>query len=344
VPADAARYTADLPFAARLLRCEEQWLARLVRALPCETDPERGPLYEYVDLVNAVTFSGSGRTYPELAFRFQVKFATEPERSWYEQRTWRLAVHTPADGSGGTGPYRFAPLDPDAPGVVVHEAVREHASGGESGHELGYELVREQAEDGFAVTVTLDGARLPVHDSLALAAWAAQQGEFARGEVTYQTVAEPLRTDAERAWELGMADCVVASKVLAARLRAAGLEARARRGYLLGLVGSEHAWCELYEDGRWRPLDPVFAFATSGLGTDPRFLDLPAFARACRGGRFNRLVPCLVQDAGPLAHDGARPAPAWAPPAVVIRAAPNPRSPSIPEPRSAGAQGVAHVR
>lgn len=302
VPADAARYTADLSFAARHLRCDADWLGLLARDLPCEQDPEKGPRYDYTDLINAVTFSGSGTTYPELAFRFQVKFATESEAAWHERRTWRLSVRTPHDEDGaGTGGYRFVPLDPGAPGVTVHDEA--------------------PVEDGFDATVTLDGEALPVRDRLALAVWSAQQDQFASGEVTYQTVAEPLRADAERAWALGMADCVVASKCLAARLRAVGLEARARRGYLLSLVGSEHAWCEVHEGGRWRPMDPVFAFATSGRGTDPRFLDRPAFSRACRGTRFNRLVPCLTEDAGPLAFDGGAPAPPWAPPTVALRSA-----------------------
>ena len=52
-----------------------------------------------------------------------------------------------------------------------------------------------------------------------------------------------------------MADCVVVTRLLAARLRDAGFQARARRGYLLGLVGSDHSWCEDFEDGRWKSLD-----------------------------------------------------------------------------------------
>jgi transglutaminase-like putative cysteine protease len=304
VPADVARYGSDVEFTARSLRIPVDQLERLAKAgLPHRTDPERGMLFDYVDLVNAATFSGSGQSFPELALRFQVKFATEPEPSWYEPRGWQLTVRAP-DGDGG--PYRLVPPDLTAPGVEPLEP------GGEV----------ERQPLGYRAAVRLTGSAATVRDPRAVQVWTDLLAELVSGAVSYQTVPEALRTDHERAWALGMADCIVAAQVLTARLRASGLQARARRGYLIGLLGSEHAWCELYEDDRWKALDPVFAFAAGGGRGEKRFVNLPEFARACRGGRFNRLLPCSGEGAQALVWSGAEPAAPWLPAVVSVAARP----------------------
>jgi hypothetical protein len=166
---------------------------------------------------------------------------------------------------------------------------------------------------GYQVAVRLTGQRQSIAHPGVLAVWAEVVGALASGEVTYQTVPESLRAVHEQAWRLGMADCIVVSRLMAERIRALGLPARARRGYLLGLVGSDHAWCEVHEDGQWKQLDAVFAFAAMDGGQERNIgMDAPAFAAACCGSRFNRLLPCVGDDAAPLVYFGARPAPPWA--------------------------------
>jgi transglutaminase-like putative cysteine protease len=100
---------------------------------------------------------------------------------------------------------------------------------------------------------------------------------------------------------------VVASRRITAQLRAAGLTARTRRGYILGLVGGDHTWCEVEEDGRWKVLDPVFSHLVGRAGGSD------AFREACRGSRFNRLLPCAVDEAAPLiVRADGEPVPLWA--------------------------------
>ena len=164
----------------------------------------------------------------------------------------------------------------------------------------------------YQAAVRITGAAHVVADPAVRPIWDGVVGPLVTGEVGFQAVAEPLRRDHHRAWALGTADCIVASKVLADRLNEAGLSARVRRGYQLGLYGSDHAWCELFEDGEYKPLDPMFSYlghvGAPALGLPPS----PAFAEAAYGGRFNRLLPFVGQDAEPLIYLDGRPAPYWA--------------------------------
>jgi hypothetical protein len=164
---------------------------------------------------------------------------------------------------------------------------------------------------GYRVAVRLTGAPGGVRDPLIRALFDETVADLTSGRVVYQSVPEPLRARPETAWRLGMADCVVAARVLAGRARGLGLPARARRGYLLGLVGSDHAWCEVYEDGVWRPLDAVFAFVAAGGGGRDLAAKAPGFAGACCGGRFNRLLPCVADNAAPLVYVGDEAPPPW---------------------------------
>ncbi len=248
-PTEHACYDTDAASAARWLQLTEPEITALADAgLPHSTDSQRGPLFDYTDLVNTAMFCGSGQSVPELALRFLLRFAVSPAETWYEPRKWLVGMRLP-----------------EAPGP-----------------ERDRQLIRVRVPDLSAEGVA-------------------------------ETVPESLRMAHQQAWQLGMADCIVVSRLLAERIRTLGLPARARRGYLLGLVGSDHAWCEVHEGGRWQPLDAVFAFAAAGGAPDRNLrVDAPAFAEACFGGRFNRLLPCTADDAAPLVYFGERPAPPWA--------------------------------
>ncbi|KUJ69099.1 hypothetical protein ACZ90_14235 [Streptomyces albus subsp. albus] len=307
VPADVGRYDTDTATAARALRADPAQVARLAdEGLPHLQDPDRGPLFDYDDLMNVGMFCGTGQTVPELGLRFLMRFAASPRASWYQPREWRVGVH-PARTAGGEGPTAG-----EAPGVLPAVTVRVPDTAA-PGVELlsGEPFPGALRSSGYEATVRLTGAEQEVRDPRIRAVWDEVVGELAARRVNYQTVPEPLRTDHHRAWELGIADCVVASRLLADRLRAAGFEARPRRGYLLGLFGSDHAWCDVVEDGTHKSLDPVFAFVAT-VGDERGVAESPDFARACRGGRFNRLLPCVTDSAEPLVYFDGAPAPYWA--------------------------------
>jgi hypothetical protein len=301
VPAPFARYDVTIGAAAQLLAADQDRVAELAgHGLPHARGADAGPLFDYYDLINLAMFgSRTGQSIPELALRFLLRFAATPAAGWYEPRQWLVQVRAPVPPPGTAAAGRVTIQRPDftAPGV-------DHL-----------ELDAEQAPieaPGYRAAVRLTGAEDSVRSAPARARFRELVDALSSGQVVYQAVAEPLRMNHETAWRLGMADCVVVGRLLAERLRQAGLRARARRGYLLGLVGSDHAWCELYEDDRWKPLDVVFAHL-AGDGARSRNLEpVPGFAAACCGSRFNRLLPCVSEEASALVHLGGQAAPAWA--------------------------------
>ncbi|MER5540006.1 hypothetical protein [Streptomyces mirabilis] len=308
VPKDIGRYDTDVTTAAQALRAHPEQIAGLAdEGLPHVVDADRGPLFDYDDLMNVGMFCGTGQTVPELGLRFLMRFAASPRSSWYAPREWEIGVHpsrTAGGASAETASAESAGLpqvtvrvpDLSAPGVELLSAY----SFDDPVRALGYEAV-----------IRLTGADQTVRDPRIHEAWNEVVDGLASRRVTYQTVPEPLRADHHRAWELGIADCVVASRLLADRLRASGLEATARRGYLLGLFGSDHAWCDVVEDGVHKSLDPVFAFVAT-VGDERGVAKSPEFAAACFGSRFNRLLPCRTDSAQPLVYFDGEPAPYWA--------------------------------
>ncbi|SDW77925.1 hypothetical protein SAMN05421504_1011483 [Amycolatopsis xylanica] len=307
VPRDVARYETDVRTAASALRTAPEDIAALAAAgLSHVDDPVRGPLFDYDDIMNTGMFSGTGQTVPELGLRFLMRFAASPKESWYSPKDWLVGVAPAArlDGidDGDTPTVRVRVPDLAAEGV---EALPLN----DSAHTPPY--ADEIQDRPYHVAVRLTGAARTVRDRRVIGVWTDIVDALTAGVVTYQTVPEVLRADHRRAWRLGMADCIVAAKLLAEHLTTLGLNARVRRGYLLGLFGSDHAWCELEEDGVWKPLDPVFAFV--GAKGDPArgVAKSPEFAAACFGGRFNRLLPCVGEDAAPLVYFDEDAAPYW---------------------------------
>lgn len=310
VPEEIGRYETDAVTGALALRAEPAQVARLAACgLPHRDDGERGPLFDYDDLMNVGMFCGSGQTVPEIGLRFLMRFASAPRDTWFAPRTWEVGVH-PVHTPGGpaAGPAAEVPEvtvrvpDGAAPGVDVLR-LAPAAPALLDGADL--------VPSGYRAEVRLSGAHQEVRDPAVAAVWQEVVDGFTSRRVTYQTVPEALRADHERAWDLGVADCIVAARLLAARLRHAGYEARARRGYLLGLFGSDHAWCEVVEDGVAKCLDPVFAFVAT-VGDERGAPKSPEFAAACRGSRFNRLLPCRTGDAEPLVYFDGAAAPYWA--------------------------------
>jgi hypothetical protein len=311
VPIEFARYAIDLETAASLMGVDARRAAELATdALPHASDPERGPLFDYVDVMNLALFAGTSReSIPELALRFLLRFAAGPRPSWFEPRQWLVRVRAPRP----TGHVPPGLADDPSWSKLVLRGPDLTAPGVEALDGPGADQAPAARVEppGYQAAVLLTGAEDTIREPAARQAYTELLGALFSGDVVYQSVSEELRMRHEHAWGLGMADCVVVSRLLAQELRAAGLEARARRGYLLGLVGSDHAWCELYEDGRWKSLDPVFAFLAGGAGRR-RIEASDEFAAACLGGRFNRLLPCESTEAGALILVGGEPAPPWA--------------------------------
>lgn len=310
MPREFAHYVIDPVAAGRVLGVEPEQAAGLAAgALPHARSAQRGPLYDYVDVINLALFGGvSGQSIPGLALRFLLRFATGARESWFTPLQWLVRVRAPdsaaADAESFQGRLMVRPADLGAPGIeaLSDDYVTRTAPALATG---------KVEPPGYAVAVRVTGAAGTVRSGTVNRIYDEMLAALLSGTVVYQSVTEELRMRQRRAWALGMADCVVISRLLVDRLHDAGLAARARRGYLLGLVGSDHAWCEVFEDGRWKPLDVVFEFLASGGGGTRSIQAADGFAAACRGGRFNRLLPCQAADAGAVIRIDGEPAPPW---------------------------------
>jgi transglutaminase-like putative cysteine protease len=304
-PPGAARYDTTVQVAATALRTDPERIVELAEAgLPHRVDPQLGPLFDYDDVTNVGFFCGTGETTPELGLRFLMRFAASPASTWVAPKTWEVVVRPVPridSGSDRTLP-RIGVRLPDLTAAGV-EAVGEVETTTPSDSPV---------PSSFRLVTTLTGERQEIADPRVRPVWEGVLGALADRSVRYQTVPEKLRAEPERAWSMGIADCVVASRVLAGRLREQGLDARVRRGYLLGLFGSDHAWCELHEDGVAKPMDPIFAHFARVGDEAKAIARSPEFAEACYGSRFNRLLPCDSVDGAPLVYFDDEPAPYWA--------------------------------
>jgi transglutaminase-like putative cysteine protease len=121
--------------------------------------------------------------------------------------------------------------------------------------------------------------------------------EFVRGEVTYQTGATGVQSDALHAWAQRKGVCQDISHLTVGMLRSMGLPARYVSGYLhptpdaaIGapFTGESHAWVEWW-DGGWTGFDPTNSVeigprhVTIGRGRD--YGDVPPFKGLFSGPR-----------------------------------------------------------
>lgn len=290
MPPKWAKYDTSAETAATMLRCTLEDIAQLAeQGLPHVTSAQ-GPLFEYFDIMNVGRFSQTGVTTPELTGLTLMRFSRKPASAWLGNKEWVVRVRLPDEESGR---YWIRVPDFASPGITRLD------------QQFNQPVVAEtQQNQSYTVAIRVNGAHDLIYASAVRDVYRDLLETLRSGEVTYQAVCEPLRAEHSLAWKLGMADCMVANRVLADRLRSTGLRARARRGFILGLVGSEHAWCEVHEDGRWKSLDVTFAAMPSGLPLRKHTPEQDEFVSNCFGTRFNRCVPCVSDNAEPLMYDG----------------------------------------
>ncbi|MER0241761.1 transglutaminase domain-containing protein [Streptomyces sp. HSW2009] len=267
VPAEHRVSALGVSEAAHQLGCDKHLVELLVAAgLPAE-ETAQGPRFDYHDVMNLGLQSGTGRSVAELGERSCMRLAAGKPESWTAARNWRVRLTASVEGAPDTV---VAPLPP-APKV------------------LGGELLDWQpdidgpgtAEARLTTRGTVDSPRTDavreIHDQLL--------DELATGVYQYGWIPASLRAQPRAALGHRMADCVVSAWLMHQRAQEAGLRARTRKGFLLGLIGVEHAWIEVQEEGRWLVLDPVLAY----LGGRQRNT-APEFADFCRGSVHNRVL------------------------------------------------------
>ncbi|WP_327697964.1 hypothetical protein [Streptomyces sp. NBC_00459] len=275
VPAGYRDERVDRFGALDILRCGEDLLAELLAAGLPHSGPPGAELFDRYDLFNLALHSGSGTSAPETGIRFALRWMGRDPGTWFADRTWDLSVDLscPLDGGCEADPtWETSRPEPEAfggrllsltTGPAGSAFTARVATRGER-RELRSERLRE-------IVSEYDGARwvrLPVE----------------------------LQSRPELVLPYGIAPCISVSLDLAAKCRAAGFEARTRRGWILGMLDLAHAWLEVVDsDGEVKVVDPVFA----GLA-DHADAPHPLFREACAGSRFNRLLPSSREADQPL--------------------------------------------
>jgi transglutaminase-like putative cysteine protease len=148
-----------------------------------------------------------------------------------------------------------------------------------------------------ALDAELEGIATDIKDAHATPhAAALATCEFIRNQVTYQTGATGVQTDAIHAWRQRKGVCQDISHLTVGMLRSMGLPARYVSGYLhpkpsagIGesVVGQSHAWVEWWV-GRWTAYDP-----TNGVPVGERHVSVG------RGREYGDVPPLKGVYAGP---------------------------------------------
>src|SRR4051794_32500649 len=255
------------------LRCGEAVLDALVAAgLPCD-DEQR---FDRFDLFNLALYSGSGRSMPEMAFQFALRWMASPADSWFAPRRWRFDVGIAcgrADGCGAEPSWSIA-----RPRVGIFSADPVDARIGPTAIELnGGTGLR------IAGIVETTGRRAQLRSPELRERIEA----FMHAGYRWVRMPEALQRRPELVLPHGVSNCITACVVLERELRAAGYEVRTRRGWMLGMLDIEHAWLEILDcDGEIKVVDPVFALL-AGHATAAN----PELETAVIGSRINRVLP-----------------------------------------------------
>lgn len=278
------------------LRCGEAVLDRLVAAgLPC-CGPPGGERFDRYDLFNLSLAAGTGVSLPERTLEYALRWMHGGPDTWTRRLEWtfEIELRCPDPAGCGSEPYwshaaplpqavggeliewrldgRPAPAPPPVPGALVERT--------------GPEPLRIAGR--LATTGRLMTLRSPRLRAVA-------DGFLAAG-YRWARMPEALQRDHRRVLAAGVGPCISAGLQLEHEFRAAGYEARTRRGWLLGMLDLAHAWVEVVDDdGIAKPVDPIFTRLTA-YARAPH----PELGAACLGSRINRLLPVAIPADGEM--------------------------------------------
>ncbi|MET9764382.1 hypothetical protein ABZ016_35875 [Streptomyces sp. NPDC006372] len=283
-PDEYVRFDVDREAALGILRCSKDVLDLLVREGLRQRTVGGRMLFDDSDIRNVATNSGLGTSVPELVQRYVFRFVTGDPSGWISPQTWTVRnLAACLESPDCAGDWAFAPLvceqfggrARDTRTVVGAEA----AAGGES-VDGRVPLAR------FDATVHLTGEVRRIRDPLVREAFRESLDEMLTGRLRYQAMPTALRNDPAAARANGTVNCISVSLHLQQVFTEAGIRSRTRKGYVVGMLGSEHSWVEVLEDGLWKVVDPVYALLGLQQGAPEDYVEF------CLGSILNRLIPC----------------------------------------------------
>lgn len=261
--------------AAQLLGCDDTALTELVHGgLPVENDR-----FDSRDLFNLGLHSGTGRTVPEQAFAFSLRWMRGSTESLLAPRASRFTSALTCAECAHPVSALARPRTERYGGAVLD--------------------LTPASNDDMVATSTLTAT---VHTRGALAPLVSPAlrdvvREFAGLGLRWVKLPAALREDEGLVTAHGVASCESASRYLARRVTEAGLSATTRIGWVVGMLDLVHAWVEVTDtDGVQKVIDPIFAlFATTIPDANPLLTD-PTMSL-----RTNRLIPTGLPVGGRVA-------------------------------------------
>lgn len=272
IPAEHHVPDTDRVTAAQMLGCDEPALDALIHS----GLTVRGDRFDGRDLFNLGLHSGTGRTVPEQAFAFTLRWMRGSADALLAPRTlgFTLSAHCACTDVALTVPR------PDLYGGAVSPAPTQDVVAATT-------VTATLRTEGRATTL-----RSPVLRGLV--------EDFAGLGVRWVKLPDALREDESLVTTHRVATCESASRYLARRCHDAGYLATTRIGWVVGMLDLVHAWVEVVDDdGETKVVDPIFSlFAATVPDANPLLTD-PSVAI-----RTNRLVPTAMSVGGRVArHD-----------------------------------------
>lgn len=284
VPPEHRRDDTDRASARQLLGCDDETLSDLVHCGLPASGIHGAERFDGRDLFNLGLRSRTGRTVPEQAFAYSLRWMRGDTETLLAPRRSVLQLRVVCTAPAGhcRDPHSVLALPrPELAGGEVRDLVTEPAVS------PGGDVVAHAAPRlGLTATVHTRGElaqlRSPVLREVVT--------EFAAMNVRWAKLPDALQDDVDLVTSRGVATCASASRYLARRFAEHGFRARTRIGWVVGMLDLVHAWVEVADsDGVTKVVDPTFAlFATTVPDANPLLAD-PTVAL-----RTNRLIPTAL--------------------------------------------------
>ncbi|HTJ66809.1 MAG TPA: hypothetical protein VL551_04705 [Actinospica sp.] len=271
--------------ALEMLRCGPETFDLLLEAGLPHGGEEGSELFDRLDLVNLALYSGSRESVPEQTMGYALRWMHDDPATLSTPRRWTYSVELScdrADGACGADPtWSIALPTPD-----VHGGWVESLEIGPAGARLTETDIVGSGPGGLRASgvMVTSGERRTIRSKQLLDIVT----EYSHGDYRWARLPEELMARPELVLSQGYAPCIAACLDLEAKCRAAGFEARTRRGWIMGMLDLAHSWLEVVdEDGAVKTVDPAFVLLARQHAERPH----PDIEAAFTGSLLNRLMP-----------------------------------------------------
>lgn len=273
----------DRAEALQTLRCGDVLLDELIeRGLPC-SGAHGDERFDRYDVFNLALYSESGRSVPEIAFQFALRWMAAPADSWFAPKHWTVRLGVQCGRAGGCSAHPSSSIAlprPDLFGGSLCDVIVEPSASGIGDGEVSLD---SPGQLNLSCRVGSRGERM----TLKSPRLAALVDEFMRVGYRWVRMPEGLQLQPELVLGHGVSNCISGSIHLERVLTDHGFQVRSRRGWVLGMLDIEHAWIEVVDDdGHTKAIDPIFALLAAHAP-----LSNPALKEVVLGSRMNRVLP-----------------------------------------------------